>query len=127
MGATPAEQVSRYVAGRKRDEANELLRLLAAGHTNSQIARQLGISEGTVRTHLENIYEKLGVSSRTAAVTRAFPDRMVQDPPRAARPAHQVTVVTPARSTGRRYLVRGAQKKPRVCRTSSGANVSHIE
>jgi DNA-binding CsgD family transcriptional regulator len=53
----------------------ELLRLLAAGHTNTQIARRLGISEGTVRTHLENIYEKLHVSSRTAAVTRAFPDR----------------------------------------------------
>jgi DNA-binding NarL/FixJ family response regulator len=53
-----------------------LLRLLAAGHTNSQIARRLGISEGTVRTHLENIYERLGVSSRTAAVTRAFPDRV---------------------------------------------------
>jgi DNA-binding NarL/FixJ family response regulator len=55
---------------------NELLRLLAAGHTNSQIARRLGISEGTVRTHLENIYDKLGVSSRTAAVARAFPDRV---------------------------------------------------
>ena len=35
----------------------ELLRLLAAGHTNTHIARRLGISEGTVRTHLENIYE----------------------------------------------------------------------
>jgi DNA-binding NarL/FixJ family response regulator len=53
----------------------ELLRLLAAGHTNTQIARQLGISGGTVRTHLENIYEKLNVSSRTAAVTRAFSGR----------------------------------------------------
>jgi len=53
----------------------ELMRLLAAGHTNTQIARRLGISEGTVRTHLENIYERLNVSSRTAAVTRAFPDR----------------------------------------------------
>src|SRR5438270_7825 len=53
----------------------ELLRLLAAGHTNTQIARRLGISEGTVRTHLENIYGRLQVSSRTAAVTRAFPDR----------------------------------------------------
>ena len=54
---------------------NELLRLVAAGHTNVQIARRLGISEGTVRTHLENIYERLQVSSRTAAVSRAFPDR----------------------------------------------------
>jgi DNA-binding CsgD family transcriptional regulator len=53
----------------------ELMRLLAAGHTNTQIARRLGISEGTVRTHPENIYERLGVSSRTPAVTRAFPDR----------------------------------------------------
>jgi DNA-binding CsgD family transcriptional regulator len=52
----------------------ELLRLLAAGLTNTQIARRLGVSEGTVRTHLENIYERLNVSSRTAAVTRAFPD-----------------------------------------------------
>ncbi len=53
----------------------ELLHLLAAGHTNTQIARRLGISAGTVRTHLENIYSRLQVSSRTAAVTRAFADR----------------------------------------------------
>jgi len=53
----------------------DLLHLLAAGHTNTQIARRLGLSEGTVRTHLENIYGRLQVSSRTAAVTRAFPDR----------------------------------------------------
>jgi DNA-binding CsgD family transcriptional regulator len=53
----------------------DLLKLVAAGHTNAQIARRLGISEGTVGTHLENIYARLNVSSRTAAVTRAFPDR----------------------------------------------------
>ena len=52
----------------------DLLHLLAAGHTNAQIARRLGISEGTVRNHLETIYTRLNVSSRTAAVTRAFPD-----------------------------------------------------
>jgi DNA-binding CsgD family transcriptional regulator len=52
----------------------ELLRLVAAGHTNAQIARRLGVSEGTVRTHLQNIFDRLQVSSRTAAVTRAFPD-----------------------------------------------------
>lgn len=52
----------------------ELLRLVAAGNTNSQIARELFISEGTVRTHLENIYRKLNVSSRAAAITRASMD-----------------------------------------------------
>jgi DNA-binding CsgD family transcriptional regulator len=52
----------------------ELMRLIAAGCTNIQIARRLGLSEGTVRTHLENIYSRLEVSNRTAAVARAFPD-----------------------------------------------------
>ena len=46
-----------------------------AGHTNTQIVRRLGLSEGTVRTYLENIYRRLQVSSRMAAVTRAFQDR----------------------------------------------------
>jgi DNA-binding NarL/FixJ family response regulator len=35
---------------------------------------RLGVSEGTVRIHLQNICARLHVSSRTAAVTRAFPD-----------------------------------------------------
>jgi len=55
----------------------DLLRLVADGHTNGQIARRMGLSEGTVRTHLENIYGRLQVSSRTAAVLRAFPDQQL--------------------------------------------------
>ena len=66
----------RHPVPRLTPRQNDLLHLVAAGHTNTQIARRLGISEGTVRTHLENIYEKLHVSSRTAAVTRAFADRV---------------------------------------------------
>ena len=66
----------RHPVPRLTPRQKNLLRLVAAGHTNTQIARRLGISEGTVRTHLENIYERLSVSSRTAAVTRAFPDRV---------------------------------------------------
>jgi DNA-binding CsgD family transcriptional regulator len=54
----------------------DLLHLIAGGRSNFQIARQLGLSEGTVRTHLENIYARLQVSNRTAAVVRAFPDRV---------------------------------------------------
>ena len=64
----------RRPAPRLTPRQQDLLRLLAAGHTNAQIARRLGISEGTVRSHLEDIYLRLNVSSRTAAVTRAFPD-----------------------------------------------------
>jgi DNA-binding CsgD family transcriptional regulator len=50
----------------------DLLHLVAAGHTNSQIGRRLGLSDATVRKHRENICARLQVSSRTAAVTRAF-------------------------------------------------------
>jgi DNA-binding CsgD family transcriptional regulator len=60
----------------------DLLHLVAAGHTNAQIARRLGITEATVRTHLEHIYRLLGVSSRTAAVTRAFPNGLTPPDPR---------------------------------------------
>ena len=65
----------RHPVPRLTPRQKDLLRLVAAGHTNIQIARRLGISEGTVRTHLENIYERLHVSSRIAAVARAVLDR----------------------------------------------------
>lgn len=50
----------------------EIARLLRAGLTNQEIADRLVISTGTVRTHLENMFDKLGVHTRTAAVARAF-------------------------------------------------------
>jgi DNA-binding CsgD family transcriptional regulator len=50
----------------------ELLRMVAGGQTNRQIARRLHIAEGTVRKHLENINARLGASNRASAVTRAF-------------------------------------------------------
>jgi DNA-binding CsgD family transcriptional regulator len=69
-------QRRRHPVPRLTPRQTGLLHLVAAGHTNTQIAHRLGISEGTVRTHLENIYERLGVSSRAAAVTRALTDRV---------------------------------------------------
>ena len=63
---------SRHPAPQLTPRQWELLRLAAAGHTRAQIARRLGVSEGTVRSHLRNIYARLDVSSRSAAVARAF-------------------------------------------------------
>lgn len=50
----------------------EVLRLAARGRTNRAIGHELGISHRTVQGHLANIYGKLGVNSRTEAVTEAL-------------------------------------------------------
>ena len=52
---------------------HEVVELVAEGKTNAEIARQLWISPGTVRRHLENVFAKLGVHTRTAAVARLRP------------------------------------------------------
>lgn len=49
----------------------EVMRLVTEGCTNSQVARRLDISPATVGKHLENVYSRLGVTSRTAAVARS--------------------------------------------------------
>jgi DNA-binding CsgD family transcriptional regulator len=48
----------------------QVLDLVAAGHSNQLIARRLGVRLRTVDKHLEHVYAKLGVCSRTAAVAR---------------------------------------------------------
>lgn len=69
----PALAEKQHRARRRRQAAqlttrqHEIMRLVAAGMTNRQVARTLNLSEGTVRRHLENIYARLGVTSRTAA------------------------------------------------------------
>jgi DNA-binding CsgD family transcriptional regulator len=52
----------------------DVLRCVALGMSNDQIASQLVIAPGTVTKHLENIYARLGVSSRTGAIARVFGD-----------------------------------------------------
>jgi DNA-binding CsgD family transcriptional regulator len=77
LGAAPAEQeaaalITRtYPRGLTAREA-EVLRLVAAGKSNPEIAALLFLSEKTVARHLSNIFTKLGVTSRTAAAAFAY-------------------------------------------------------
>ena len=78
-----APEVQSELAGQLRSQAHtgtpllsprerEILGLIAAGELAPDIAKRLGLSPATVRTHLQHLYEKLGVSDRAAAVAAAM-------------------------------------------------------
>ena len=54
-----------------------MLRLVAAGRTNREIASDLAVSDHTVARHLNNIFAKLGVSSRAAATAFAVTHELI--------------------------------------------------
>lgn len=62
----------------------EVLKLTATGLANKQVARTLGLSEKTVRNHIANIYEKLGIHDRSQALLYAVRKGLVD--PEATRP-----------------------------------------
>lgn len=64
---SPVEPLPRRLTAREI----EVLRLMAQGQTNRQIARNLTVSPGTVRVHVQHIIAKLEVSDRTHAAVRA--------------------------------------------------------
>jgi len=64
-----AERISEdYLTSREQD----VLQLMANGKSNKQIADELNLSEGTIKTHVTNILEKLKVGSRTHAIVEAL-------------------------------------------------------
>jgi DNA-binding NarL/FixJ family response regulator len=74
LGAAPTESAG---SGRLTARELQVLRLVAVGKTNREIAAELVVSEHTVARHLQNIFAKLGVSSRTAAGAFAFSHDLV--------------------------------------------------
>ncbi len=79
------------------EREREILRLIAAGTSNKNIALQLSISSNTVKVHLRNIYAKIGVASRTEAALYAIQVGLSRSPDgRGAEPAIQgLPVITP--------------------------------
>jgi DNA-binding NarL/FixJ family response regulator len=86
-----ATQLLRRMAGEPNGETSgppgrltprelEVLRLLARGLTNREIGRELSLSLGTVKAHIEHIIAKLGVSDRTQAAVRAVELKLLQEP-----------------------------------------------
>jgi DNA-binding NarL/FixJ family response regulator len=67
----PSRDPSADPFGELSERELEILRLIAQGHANKEIARRLVISERTARTHVSNILRKLGLSSRTQAALLA--------------------------------------------------------
>ncbi|MDP9426935.1 MAG: response regulator transcription factor [Actinomycetota bacterium] len=81
QGKSPlAPAIAARLMGRLRGSADkalsnreiEVLELVARGTSNKQIGKELWISETTVKTHMLHVFEKLGVTDRTAAVTVAL-------------------------------------------------------
>ena len=67
----PAARISLTYADLTNREV-EVLRLVAEGYTNREVADSLVIGAATVKRHLDNVFVKLGVSSRTAAAAVAI-------------------------------------------------------
>ncbi len=59
------------------ERETEILRLMAGGFSNKEIANSLGVAEGTIKNHVSNILAKLGVRDRTRAVLKAFELQLV--------------------------------------------------
>jgi DNA-binding NarL/FixJ family response regulator len=67
-------------AAEPTDREREVLRLVAAGKANKEIAAELVISEPTARTHVSNILRKLGLASRTQAALWAVREGLADEP-----------------------------------------------
>jgi DNA-binding NarL/FixJ family response regulator len=62
------------------ERETEVLRLVAQGHSNKEIAHMLVIGEKTVKTHVSNVLEKLNVQSRTQAALYAVRAGLIEEP-----------------------------------------------
>jgi DNA-binding NarL/FixJ family response regulator len=77
--AAPTANTEAGGAGLARltDREREVLKLIGAGRTNAEIARELFVGEGTVKTHINHLFSKLDLRDRAAAVIFAYENDLV--------------------------------------------------
>lgn len=80
LGARLAAQPADHRPGGLSEREVEILRLIALGHTNPEIAGQLYVSVRTVEAHRSHIHQKLGLDSRADLVKFALENRLVEPP-----------------------------------------------
>jgi two-component system NarL family response regulator len=73
-----AEETRQFPAPKLTDREMEVLRLIARGLTTREVAGELAISENTVKNHIRNIFEKLHLHTRMAAVAYAVREKLIE-------------------------------------------------
>lgn len=76
---SPAKTSNAAFSNRLSDREKEVLRLIALGYSNKEIAGQLGLSAKTIETYKARLIEKLGLSSRAELVRYALNQGWLQD------------------------------------------------
>jgi DNA-binding NarL/FixJ family response regulator len=73
------------LTGRER----EVLSLIGRGRSNAEIARDLGVGEGTIKTHINHVFTKLGLRNRAAAIVLAYDHNLVGRRPDTSPPSRR--------------------------------------
>lgn len=100
----------------------QVLQLICAGHTNTEIAAQLYVSLDTVKTTVSHLYGRLGVRGRVQAVTAAARLGLATQPPEPVRyrpdPTYATEPVTPATAGQIAHWVKAGWLRPHRCRAT---------
>jgi DNA-binding CsgD family transcriptional regulator len=116
MGSAGDAETARPRLASLSSREAQIMALIAAGHSNAQIAQRLVLAEKTVKNHVNRIYAKLGVGSRPAAISRWAPPPQAADAGQDLRFAWRAS--PPARPGSR--LVTPAEPPHRRARHSVG-------
>ena len=92
IGATTPRPLSARSAAKRplTFRQNQIVTMLKIGSSNREIARVLGVSEGTVKVHLHRIFQRIGVTNRTQLAAHSFASEQITTPSRKAGESRKI-------------------------------------